>query len=169
MEKNTELYKMFPRIGGGDRVGATIVNVFGIRERLHWCGTRQLGAGPLKPQLSASIYRCGETAEFTHLVIPTVDAPGSLRESKLPACSDEPDQITRNSIRVNNARMHIPQSDPDILFCPACGRSMRLASTSPRFAGWSELRSYECRSCSVYFTTAQPSNSRDAGVLVRPA
>ena len=45
---------------------------------------------------------------------------------------------------------------------------MRLARTTPKLAGRSELRTYECRSCGVYFTTAQPSNSQDTIVLVCP-
>ena len=37
-------YKMSKRIGGGDRVGAIIIELFSVGEISHWRGNPQLGA-----------------------------------------------------------------------------------------------------------------------------
>jgi hypothetical protein len=38
--------------------------------------------------------------------------------------------------------------------CPACGRPMALVSAVPRFGGFPELRTFECKSCGVAYTEA---------------
>jgi hypothetical protein len=159
---------MSPADQGGDRVGSTIVKVFRRSRDVALARNSVIGRRTAQTVIVGGCLPLWRTAEFTTLVIPTVDAPRSLRECSSQPGSNEPNQATRNSIVSNNARMDSPQSNPNIVLCPSCGRPMRLARTTPKLPDRSELRSYECRSCSVYFTTAQPCDSRDTGVLVRP-
>ena len=52
---------MSPRIGGGDRVGATIVKVFGLRD-VALARNSAIGRGTAITVIVVGVYRCGETA-----------------------------------------------------------------------------------------------------------
>ncbi|HXQ83784.1 MAG TPA: hypothetical protein VN769_06920 [Xanthobacteraceae bacterium] len=52
-------------------------------------------------------------------------------------------------------------------YCPSCGRSMRLASTVPRFGAFPELRTFECKTCGVTYTEAAKPD--DEGEAVEPS
>ena len=56
MEKIATLYKMSPRIDGGDRVAAS------FRKMLHWRENSAIGRGTALTVIVAGVYRCGETA-----------------------------------------------------------------------------------------------------------
>jgi transposase-like protein len=42
---------------------------------------------------------------------------------------------------------------PDNVYCPNCGRPMRLVRALPHTRGEDEINVFECRACKVSFTT----------------